>query len=197
MKLAFIAISLQIFWRKCFRHVCWVVLYQTYTFCTNLSIWLVVMATKKLNLQKNIQKPTPGGWSWNFAEMFIAFGSTKLVVAYALWLLWQLIVSIDLLWGKMKLGFNCCLIADILTELFQNRLMSSPSPSIKQLCKLLILICAIATERLKYFYRCSLRWAIVAHVPGFRIPSISHKHNLCISTQSNLIVLENFYIICL
>ena len=39
-----------------FRNVCWVVLYQTYTFCPNLAIWLVVMATKRLNLRekKNI-----------------------------------------------------------------------------------------------------------------------------------------------
>ena len=50
--MAFIAISLQIFWRKFFFwNVYWVVLYQPYTFCPNLSIWLVVMTTKRLNLQ--------------------------------------------------------------------------------------------------------------------------------------------------
>ena len=61
-----------------FRNI-WVVLYQTYTFCPNLSIWLVVMATKGLNLQNDIKTS-----SWNFAEMFIALGSTKIAVAYAL-----------------------------------------------------------------------------------------------------------------
>ena len=32
--------------------------------------------------------------------------------------LWQLRVSIDIM-GKMKIGFNCCFIADILTECFR------------------------------------------------------------------------------
>ena len=58
MKIGIIAISLQILWPKFFRNVCWVVLYQ-YTFCPTLSIWLVVMATKRLNLRFCFKKSTP------------------------------------------------------------------------------------------------------------------------------------------
>ena len=52
--MAFIATSLQISWGKNFRNVCWVVLYQTYTFSPNLSNWLVVMAAKKINSSEAI-----------------------------------------------------------------------------------------------------------------------------------------------
>ena len=59
--------------------------------------------------------------------MFIALASTRtlffIAVVYVLWLLWQPKVSV-LIMGKMKIGFNCCLISGILTELF-----SSPEPS--------------------------------------------------------------------
>ena len=63
----------------------------------NLSIWLVVMAIKRLNLRKILKNSSPqrlyGGWSWNCAKMFVALASTKLLffiaVAYAFWLLWQ------------------------------------------------------------------------------------------------------------
>ena len=37
-KLAFIAISLQIFWQTFYRNVPWVVLYQNYHFCPNLNV---------------------------------------------------------------------------------------------------------------------------------------------------------------
>ena len=40
----YIAISLQIIWQTFLGNICWVVLYQTCTFCP---IWLVVMATKR------------------------------------------------------------------------------------------------------------------------------------------------------
>ena len=53
--------------------------------------------------------------SFNFYKSIVF-----IAVAYALWLLWQLRVSIilRLIIGKMKIRFNCCLIADILTERF-------------------------------------------------------------------------------
>ena len=54
-KLRFIATSLQIFWQKFYKNVCWVVLHQAYHYSLNLSIWLVAMATERLNLQKNIK----------------------------------------------------------------------------------------------------------------------------------------------
>ena len=55
-KLAFIAISLQIFWQKFCRNVPWVTLYQQYEFCPNCWIWLVAMATETLNLWKKYSK---------------------------------------------------------------------------------------------------------------------------------------------
>ena len=35
-----------------YRNVCWVVLHQTYHFSPNLSVWLVAMATERLNLRE-------------------------------------------------------------------------------------------------------------------------------------------------
>ena len=43
--------------------------------------------------------------------------------------------------GKMKIGLNFCLIACILIIFFYKCLSSSFPPSIKDMCKLLILIC--------------------------------------------------------
>ena len=54
--MAFISISLQIFWQKFFRNVPWVDLYHTYEFRPNRWIWLVAMATERINLRKNIKK---------------------------------------------------------------------------------------------------------------------------------------------
>ena len=60
-KLAFIAISTQIFSQKFFRNISWVVLHQTITLSQNLSIWLVVMATKRLNFFCFFSSPEPSG----------------------------------------------------------------------------------------------------------------------------------------
>ena len=52
-------------------------------FCPNRWILLVAMATERINSQKIKKKSSPqkskGGWSWNFAEMFITLASTKIV----------------------------------------------------------------------------------------------------------------------
>ena len=151
--MTFFAISLQIYWRKFFGNVCWVGLYQTYTFCPNLSIWLVGKAIQRINLHIILKKSTPqklyGGWSWNFAEMFIALVSTKIFFFFFFFFYCCCICTLvvmatssfhGLIMGKMKIGFNCWLIADIWTERFKNRLLSSFPPS-RQICKLLILIC--------------------------------------------------------
>ena len=52
-----------------------------------------------------------------------------IAVAKALCLLWQLKVSIDLQWEKLKLRF-IALIADILTKVLQKCLLSGSPPSI-------------------------------------------------------------------
>ena len=41
---------------KFYRNVPWVVLFEAYEFCPNCWIWLVTMATERLNLRKNIKK---------------------------------------------------------------------------------------------------------------------------------------------
>ena len=56
IELAFIAISLQIFWRIFYRNVPWEFLYRPYEFCPNRWIWLVAMATERLNLRKKYSK---------------------------------------------------------------------------------------------------------------------------------------------
>ena len=55
-KLSFIAVSLQIFWKKCYRNVPWEVLYVKSQFCLNSWIWFVAMTTKTLNLKKKNNK---------------------------------------------------------------------------------------------------------------------------------------------
>ena len=60
-KLAFTAVSLQIFWQKFYRNLPWVVLYKTYLFCCNHLIWLVTRATKRQNLRKNISSEAVWG----------------------------------------------------------------------------------------------------------------------------------------
>ena len=52
-------LSQQIFWQRFYRHIPWVVLYETYEFCPNRWIWLVAMATKRINSRKNIKKSSP------------------------------------------------------------------------------------------------------------------------------------------
>ena len=76
--------------------------------------------------------------------MFIAFSLCKIIIIIIFFLtvayiVWQLKVSTDRM-GKMKIGFNFCLIAGILSQLCSNFLLSSLQPSIRMVCKLLILI---------------------------------------------------------
>ena len=64
-------------------------------------------------LGKNIQKPTPQKLCWRIKLKLCSIVSNIslhiffffIAVAQALWLLWQLKVSIDLQWEKWKLGF--------------------------------------------------------------------------------------------
>ena len=86
---------------KSFRDVPWVVLYQTYEFCPYHGIWLVAMATKRINSRKNhLLRSHKGDEADTSAEMFITLASTKtmffIAIAHVLSLLWHLKVSIDL-----------------------------------------------------------------------------------------------------
>ena len=54
--MAFISVLLQIFWKKFYRNVSGVVLYQPYEFCPNRWFWLVTMTTKRLNFHTHKKK---------------------------------------------------------------------------------------------------------------------------------------------
>ena len=54
--MAFISVLLQIFWKKFYRNVSGVFLYQPYEFCPNQWFWLVAMATERLNFWKKYSK---------------------------------------------------------------------------------------------------------------------------------------------
>ena len=106
-KLRFIAIPLQIFWQKFYKHVCWVVLHQAYRFSPNLSIWLFAIATELLTLRNfffflnQLVRSYKGDKSWKCAEFFIILASMK-----------RLII------GKMKIGIYSYFIADKFEESF-------------------------------------------------------------------------------
>ena len=70
-----------------------------------------------------------------------------IAVAQALWVLWQLKVSIDLLW---EIGVYFCVIADILTKNLQKCSWSSPLQTIWILSKLLILIGCHGNRNVKF-----------------------------------------------
>ena len=100
---------MQIFWLNLCRNVPWVVLYQTFIFCCNLLIWLVTMATKRQNLRKINSSEAIWDIKLNLCRIVSNISLYKnivfIAVAQALWLLWQLKVSIDLQWEKWKLRF--------------------------------------------------------------------------------------------
>ena len=55
-KLRFIAISLQIFWQKFCRNVCWVVLHQAYHFRPNLSVYCLPIGNRNVKFPKKYLK---------------------------------------------------------------------------------------------------------------------------------------------
>lgn len=87
-----------------------VVLYEIYQSCPNHSIqWLVVMATKRLTLQKIFKNHLLRSCTGDKAEslqnvLSISFYKITVfdAVAQALWFLWQLEVPVDLWWEKWK-----------------------------------------------------------------------------------------------
>ena len=54
--MAFISVLLQIFWKKFYRNVPGVVLYQPYELCQNHWFWLIAMPTERLNFRKKYSK---------------------------------------------------------------------------------------------------------------------------------------------
>ena len=127
-KFAFIAMSLQIFWQKFYRNVRWVVLYQLYHFCPDFLIWLVVMATQRLNLhpqkKKNISSVGKRGIKLklcrNVHNISLYKKGISNAIACVLSLLWQLKVSIDLQWEKWKLAFVAFSLQIFWQEFYRN-----------------------------------------------------------------------------
>ena len=153
--MAFIAISLQIFWQTFYGNVTWVVLYQPYEFCPNRWIWLVAMAIETLNLRKNINK--------NFSSEAMRGMKLKLCrndhnislykkcfycrcsctfVAMVTYSFYRLIM------GKVKVDLYFYLIADILTNVLQKCSLSSFLPNIWMFSNPLNLIVCHATKTL-------------------------------------------------
>ena len=90
-KLAFVAMTLQIFWQTFYKNVPGVVLYQTYHFCPNLWIWLVAMATKRINLrEKKKIISIKLKLCRNVHNISLYKNNDFIAVAHVLPLLWQL-----------------------------------------------------------------------------------------------------------
>ena len=124
-KLAFIAMSLQIFWQTFYRNVPWVVLYNTYHFCVNLLIWLVAMAIEKANLEKQYQTII-----YSEAIRWIKLKRCRNIHSISLYkndVLLPLLIyfrcygnlTFPLTYNEKSENWHkCCLIADILTKMF-------------------------------------------------------------------------------
>ena len=144
--MAFIAISLQIFWQKFYRNVPWVVFYQPYEFCPNRWIWLVAMATETLNFRKKYSKiflEAIKGMKLKLCRnVNISFYKNCVFycrcsyafVALSTYSFHRLIME------KVKVGLYFYLTADIFTEVFQKCSLSSPLTNIWILSKPLNLI---------------------------------------------------------
>ena len=157
-KLAFTAISLQIFWQKFCRNVPWVVLYQPYEFCPNLWIWLVAMATKTLNLRKNSSTIF---FSEALRRMKLKLcGNVHNVSLYKKYVFYSrcscAFVAMatynfhTLIMGKVKVGLYFYLTADILTKVFQKCSLSSLLPNKWILSKLMNLIGCYGNRKDKF-----------------------------------------------
>ena len=94
------------------------------------------MTTRRQNLQKNIQKSNFSEAVWGIKLKLCRIVSNMslyrililffIAIAQALWLLWQLKVSIDL-----KIEIYCYLLAGVLTNVLQKcLLLSGPPPSL-------------------------------------------------------------------
>ena len=71
-------ISMQVFWQKFFRNVCWVVFYQTDNFLSEPLNFFGCHGNQKVKFAKSIKKINSsykGDKAENFAEMFIALPS--------------------------------------------------------------------------------------------------------------------------
>ena len=145
VEIGIISVLLQIFWQKFYRNVSGLVLYQPYEFWPNRWLWLVAMATERLNFRKKYSKiffsEAIRGIKLklcvNVHDISLYIGYIFIVLAHVLSLLWQLEVSIDL---QVEIGIYFCVTADILTKVLLKYLWSSPLPTIWILSKSLILI---------------------------------------------------------
>ena len=157
-KLAFIAISLQIFWQKFYRNVPWVVLYQSYKFCPNRWIWLGCHGNRNTKFAKKYSKIFSSeairGMKLKLCRNVHSISLYKKYVfncrcscafiAMATYGFHRLIM------GKVKVGLYFYLIADILRKVFQKCFLSSPLPKIRILSKPLNLIGCHGNQKDKF-----------------------------------------------
>ena len=150
--MAFISVLLQMFWKKFYRNVSWVVLYQPYEFCPNRWFWLVAMAMERLYFQNKYSKiffsEAIRGMKLklciNVHDISLYINSIFIVVANGLSLLWQLTM------GKVEIGIYFCVTADILTKVLLKCFWGSPLPTIWILPKSLILIGGHGSRKAKF-----------------------------------------------
>ena len=69
-----------------YRNVPWVAHYQTYHYCWNRLIWLVAMATERLNLQKCITKSSPQNIKLKLCAFYCRFSCAFIARASFHWL---------------------------------------------------------------------------------------------------------------
>ena len=145
--MAFISVLLQIFWKKFYRNVSGVVLYQPYEFCPNRWFWLVAKATKRLNFQKKYSKIFSEAIRGMKLKLCINVHDISLYINYTFYcrcpcafMLSQLKSFHILIMGKVEIGIYFCVTADILTKVLLKYFWSSPLTTIWILSRSLILI---------------------------------------------------------
>ena len=145
--MAFISVLLQMFWKKFYRNVSGVVLYQPYEFCPNRWFWLVVMATERLNFWKKYSKiffsEAIRGMKlklcMNVHDISLYIKCILLLLPTCFHCYGNLNFHI-LIVGKVEIGIYFCVTTDILTKVLLKCFWSSPLPTMWILSKSLILI---------------------------------------------------------
>ena len=108
---------------KFYRNICWVVLRKAYHVSPNLSIWLVAMATERLNLRNNIKNQLLRNCKWDKAELGRLVHNIGLykIIAFYFRCLSTLVDMATLSFYRLIMGklAICYFNANILTKIFR------------------------------------------------------------------------------
>ena len=126
-----------------------------YHFRLNLSIWLVTMATQRLNCKKILinllLRSYKGGINLNLLRIVHNISLNKITVFYCrCWSTLVAMATYSFHWftmGKVKIEIYCYLIADIVTKVLQKCLLSGSPPAYFN-PNLAIWLVAMGSERL-------------------------------------------------